>query len=209
MNKKYIDFVPSKRSSVKAVTTQRTVSRQPAPSVNKTPVTATAKLSTTKMVTKKAPTSRVATAKTEAPSRRNVPRRPVVEPAMLDGREVEFGVIEDLGPVRDIEAINVEPKQKLAKAPTESQTKSQSKTQGKTFNIPRTPFINQEKVIKRPLSKNVYAKRVVVPKEEPKGPITIITKPEKDAHVSLIVAVILTIILGAAAGTVAFLLLPK
>ena len=49
----------------------------------------------------------------------------------------------------------------------------------------------------------------MVPKEEPKGPVTIITKPEKDAHVSMVVAVILTIILGAAAGTVAFLLLPK
>ena len=67
--------------------------------------------------------------------------------------------------------------------------------------------------MKRPLSKNVYKKTApvakVAAKEEPKGPVTIITKPEKDAHVSVIVTIIITIILGAAAGTVAFLLLPK
>ncbi|MDO5451983.1 MAG: hypothetical protein Q4F56_02740, partial [Candidatus Saccharibacteria bacterium] len=79
----------------------------------------------------------------------------------------------------------------------------------KVYKMPSTPFINQNKVQKRPLSKNVYAKKVVAPKEEPKGPVTIISKPEKQAHVGLIVTIILTIILGAAAGTIAFLLLPK
>lgn len=80
-----------------------------------------------------------------------------------------------------------------------------------TYTPPKTPFINQEKVQKRPLSKNVYRKKATtVPvKEEKKGPVTIISKPEKDSHVGLIVTIILTIILGAAAGTVAFLLLPK
>ena len=81
-----------------------------------------------------------------------------------------------------------------------------------TYQPPKNPFINQGEVEKRPLSKNVYTKRTPLPKEaleEPKGPVTIISKPEKDAHVGLIVAIILTIILGAAAGTVAFLLLPK
>ena len=76
--------------------------------------------------------------------------------------------------------------------------------------MPRPQFINQDKVVKRPLSKNVYRKKPPVPpKEEPKGPVTIITKPEKRAHVGLVVTIIITIILGAAAGTVAFLLLPK
>ena len=80
------------------------------------------------------------------------------------------------------------------------------------YNPPRNPFINQEKIQKRPLSKNVYyekTEKAEPAKEEPKGPVTIITKPEKQAHVSLIVTIILTIILGAAAGTIAFLLLPK
>ena len=79
----------------------------------------------------------------------------------------------------------------------------------KTFEVPKATFINQEKVIKRPLSKNVYQKKVEEFKENQKGPVTIISKPEKDSKTGLIVTIILTIILGAAAGTVAFLLLPK
>lgn len=78
-----------------------------------------------------------------------------------------------------------------------------------TFVPPKSPFINMEKVTKRPLSRNVYQKKIEPPKEEPKGPVTIISKPEKDSRIGLVVVVILTIILGAAAGTVAFLLLPK
>lgn len=78
------------------------------------------------------------------------------------------------------------------------------------YRTPNTPFIKQNQVTKRPLSKNVYPKKQpITPQEEPKGPVTIISKPEKDAHVGMIIAIILTIILGAAAGTVAFLLLPK
>ncbi|MBR3143663.1 hypothetical protein IKF12_00445 [Candidatus Saccharibacteria bacterium] len=77
----------------------------------------------------------------------------------------------------------------------------------KTYKTPH--FVNTEKVAKRPLSKNVYQKKIVEPKEEPQAPVTIIHKPEKDSKMGLIVTIILTIILGAAAGTVAFLLLPK
>ncbi len=95
------------------------------------------------------------------------------------------------------------------KEPVIEEVKKKEEEKKKVFQPPKTPFINQEKVVKRPLSKNVYQKKIEVPKEEPKGPVTIITKPERDAHVGLIVAIILTIILGAAAGTVAFLLLPK
>ncbi len=79
----------------------------------------------------------------------------------------------------------------------------------KKLKIPKVSFVNTEKIIKRPLSKNVYTKKIESPKEEPKGPVTIIAKPEKDSKASLIVTIIITIILGAAAGTVAFLLLPK
>ena len=77
-------------------------------------------------------------------------------------------------------------------------------------SAPRPAFVNVEKVKKRPLSKNVYPKKAVeLPKEVPSGPVTIIDKPEKDSKVGLVVTIIITIILGAAAGTVAFLLLPK
>lgn len=75
---------------------------------------------------------------------------------------------------------------------------------------PKARFVNTEKVTKRPLSKNVYVKKVTEPVEEkPSAPVKIIDKPEKDSKVGLIVTIIITIILGAAAGTVAFLLLPK
>lgn len=78
-----------------------------------------------------------------------------------------------------------------------------------TYKMPKSPFINQDKVAKRPLSKNAYQRKVVAPEEKPSGPVAIIAKPEKDKKVSLVVTIIITIILGAAAGTVAFLLLPK
>ena len=78
------------------------------------------------------------------------------------------------------------------------------------FVPPKPTFINQNKVVKRPLSGNIYRKEIKqAVAEEPKGPVTIISKQENDKHVGVIVTIILTIILGAAAGTVAFLLLPK
>ena len=76
------------------------------------------------------------------------------------------------------------------------------------YNVPKTPFINQEKVVKRPLSRNVYQKKVEEPKEE-QGPVTIIAKPEKEGFAGRVIAIIIIIILGATAGTVAFLLLPR
>lgn len=78
-----------------------------------------------------------------------------------------------------------------------------------TYEMPKTPFINQGKVEKRPLSKSVYQKKVETPAVQASGPVTIITKPEKDKKVGMVITIIITIILGAAAGTVAFLLLPK
>lgn len=165
MNKKYIDFVPTKKpvSKTSRTETKRVASVKPEVIYPETRL---------KKVTKKT--------------------APKVSP-------YEFGVIEDTGVVSA--ETGVKPVEK-------SVEKSQIKS-SKSFEIPKAQFINQEKVVKRPLSKNVYRKEVVAPKEEPKGPVTIIAKPEKDAHVSMVVAVIITIILGAAAGTVAFLLLPK
>ena len=75
---------------------------------------------------------------------------------------------------------------------------------------PRANFVNTNKIEKRPLSKSAYVRKpVVLPDEKPTKPVKIIEKPEKDSKAGLIIAIILTIILGAAAGTVAFLLLPK
>ena len=106
----------------------------------------------------------------------------------------------------------VEKVAKKAEALTEREpwaSKAVVKKQSKLIKMPKVPFVNTDKIAKRPLSKNVYRKKIVAPKEEPSGPMTIIEKPEKDSKVGMVVAIILTIILGAAAGTVAFLLLPK
>ena len=89
------------------------------------------------------------------------------------------------------------------------QTAARAGTANQMYRVSQTRFVNTDKVVKRPLSKNVYQKKVVEPKEVPQGPVTIIQKPEKDSKVGLVVTIIITIILGAAAGTVAFLLLPK
>lgn len=100
--------------------------------------------------------------------------------------------------------------EKPVEKPVENSKKTEKPAEDKTkMKIPKTPFINQNKVAKRPLSKNVYERTIKPTEEIPTGPVTIISKPEKDAKISLVVTIILTIILGAAAGTIAFLLLPK
>ena len=99
-------------------------------------------------------------------------------------------------------------KKAAAKSPESVEKKAVQKKD--TFVAPKPAFINQDKVVKRPLSKNVYQKNIVATDEKTnKGPVAIIAKPEKESKVGLIVAIILTIILGAVAGTIAFLLLPK
>ncbi|MBR0479894.1 hypothetical protein IJJ49_01320 [Candidatus Saccharibacteria bacterium] len=119
-------------------------------------------------------------------------------------KKVKASAIKEV--VREKKVVEKPVEKSVEKAVEKSEEK---KAADEKMKIPKYPFINQEKVKKRPLSKNVYRKEIKTPVEEPKGPITIISKPEKDAHASLIITVILTIILGAAAGTVAFLLLPK
>lgn len=117
-------------------------------------------------------------------------------------KEVKAKKIERMPVLKKAVAKKEAPKEKVAERPKEEKAEA--------LKIPKkTPFVNTEKVAKRPLSKNVYQKQVAPPKEEASGPVTIINKPEKDSKVGLIVTIIITIILGAAAGTVAFLLLPK
>lgn len=179
-----MDFVPAKGTKkVNNQSVKKVVDSRPKSEVKPKPVS--------KPVSKPAVVSKTKTVSSKPQVKRSVAQ--TKKPQVKD--EVKLGVIEDLGVNEEQPVMELE-----------------NKTYGErggTYKVPKTPFINQEKVVKRPLSKNVYQKKVVAPKEVPKGPVTIISKPEKDAHVSLIVAVILTIILGAAAGTVAFLLLPK
>lgn len=71
--------------------------------------------------------------------------------------------------------------------------------------VKKRPLSATSKKTEKVVSKNVYQKKDAASKES--GPVTIINKPEKDSKVGLVVTIIITIILGAAAGTVAFLLL--
>ena len=123
-------------------------------------------------------------------------------------KEVKAKKIERMPVLKKVAAKKEAPKEKVVEKEKVAEKPKEEKAEA--LKIPKkTPFVNTEKVAKRPLSKNVYQKQVASPKEEASGPVTIINKPEKDSKVGLIVTIIITIILGAAAGTVAFLLLPK
>lgn len=107
----------------------------------------------------------------------------------------------------------------MGSAPVRSASVNPTSARPKLDRPFKANFINTNKIEKRPLSsRGVYTKKTVSDMEIEKSieqsrksekPVRIIAKPEKDSNVGMIIAVILTIILGAAAGTVAFLLLPK
>lgn len=236
MNNRYMDFVPTKSKATTAQRGQaapRVVHAEPAKkSVAQRPVRKVAS-PVSRTVSKKAVTStnRVVQLKPAAKPVNKVENRKVVQQKRtVSSATPALGVVEDLGGKKP----NTElPKRPLNRGPVASASEAKAKKvkaegvlrsapkaktatakpaaskANATYNTPKSPFINQSRVEKRPLSKNVYQKRIAVPKEEPKGPVTIITKPEKDSHVGIIVTIIMTIILGATAGTVAFLLLPK
>lgn len=95
------------------------------------------------------------------------------------------------------------------RAEKEEETKREAEAKKRPI-FQRARFVNTEKIVQRPLSPVTQRPEPVIPTEEkPSAPVTIIEKPEKDSKMAVVVAIILTIILGAAAGTVAFLLLPK
>ena len=76
-----------------------------------------------------------------------------------------------------------------------------------TIQTPR--FINTHNIEKRPLSKTNYQARAEAPKNVLSDPVTIVDRPENESRLGLILTIIFTIILGAAVGTIAFLLMPK
>ena len=138
----------------------------------------------------------------------DVPKRPLSEGTKAGVPKQSRGK-SDLEVAKARRLVGRKAKKSSEKSPSSGLKVTKNNNQYKT---PQTTFINQEKIVKRPLSghsKNAYPKKTVVHKEAPSGPVAIISKPEKESHVGIVVAVIITIILGAAAGTVAFLLLPK
>lgn len=235
MNKRYMDFVPTQSASKSATgarPARRVVAPQKSGSVGR-PTMARRASTTVKS------TSRAAARPAAKPVAKPA-AKPVAKVAFSGENDVALGVIENVGPkfvktdvpkrplstnshfaktgvaaakAKKITGARITPVRATnatAKKSRQAEAKSVNQKNVGTYVPPKTPFINQEKVQKRPLSKNVYKKKADVPvKEEKKGPVTIIAKPEKDSHAGLVVTIILTIILGAAAGTVAFLLLPK
>ena len=212
MNKRYMDFVPKNRQpQVKKPVEKKEVEVFE----EEIPVEKPVIKPVPKPVAKPAP--------------KPAPKKEPVEEISLDDffavddapkrhqKEVDYGIIEDYSP----KFVKTEIKKRPLGHPDEkfaSKGKEKEKEEEKkekkaptcsTLSVPKARFVNTEKIEKRPLSKNVYKKKVIAPKEEPSGPVTIITKPDKGSHIGVIVTIILTIVLGAAAGTVAFLLLPK
>ncbi len=211
MNKRYMDFVPTRKAAVnekKPVETERVYRSVPKVQPKVQP---------------RKPTVITATKKTGLVG--------INKDDFSINDEPEFGVIEDLNsrfvsnstekrplnekkevakPVKVAKSKRlIGRKSKRDNEPAVSVKEERVSKAAETYKMPKSPFINQEKVAKRPLSGNVYQKEIIAPKEEKEGPITIIAKPNKDKHAGLIITIIITIILGAAAGTVAFLLLPK
>ncbi len=151
----------------------------------------------------------------------------------LEGLDSIFGVIEDYHPAKqpekvskrplstpdkhfkkqpsiedELEALEKEENENATPVAEESTTKHSNKFND-LLKVGKSPFIRTNAIEKRPLSNSAKKPAVKTPKEELSDPATIIEKPEKDAHVGIIITVILTIIFGAAIGTAAFLLLPK
>ncbi|MBQ3413234.1 hypothetical protein IJH33_00030 [Candidatus Saccharibacteria bacterium] len=234
MNKRYIDFVPVKGAEKVDTKVATSVATNEA---RVKPVAMPARTAPSSAGTKKVarPQPARAVAKPEFDVTQVMAERHVA--GVSASKRPRYGVVEDYRPKFVQTEVKKRPlskqamrdtltdakQKKIVKRPLETvaekvetlsereprASKAVAKKQAKLLKMPRVPFVNTDKIAKRPLSKNVYKKKVVVPKEEPSGPTTIIEKPEKDSKVGMVVAIILTIILGAAAGTVAFLLLPK
>lgn len=209
MNKKYMDFVPTKKASG-AAPTQRAKARpvvkraKKAPEVVREKVVVAEKLNVgaDTFSIKKEPEYGVIEDFRPKFVKTEVEKRPLSRGHFV-GQKTEL----EKAKSKNVSLKSVEDAKKSAKEAAAA--KKSTKKDKKTLKIPKSPFINQNKVTKRPLSKNVYEKKIEPTKEKSTGPVTIISKPEKEEKTGIVVTIILTIILGAVAGTIAFLLLPK
>lgn len=149
-----------------------------------------------------------------------VPKNTVVEE--IDDIETELEEIMEQVPaaktpekapekVQEVEEVNEQ--KPIKKAPAFEITTLDAPKENPAYHRPN--FINSEKIVKRPLSKSIAPKKPAPePKKEekstpPPAPKIIVAKPQKESKVGIIIAIALTVVLGAAVGTIAFLLLPK
>ena len=179
MNKRYIDFVPVKKGETGAVKTSSPKQRTV---IAGSSVKTTVSTMRTRVVAPKVNTS--------STSRVTTASRVSSAPKAASSSKVS----------------RVSGAPKASRVVTVSSNMPEMK---KKVQAPNNRFIKNPKIAKRPLSNTGYKKEVKAQDEKPKGPVTIIEKPEKNSKLGLIVTIIITIVLGAAAGTVAFLLLPK
>ena len=209
MNKKYMDFVPAKpkKAAAKKTAPKKVTVVAKKPKVVEKPVVEEDVLSTgaETFSLKKEPKYGVVEEFRPKFVKTEVEKRPLSRSHFTQKKTELAAAKAKKGGLNEVAKPVEKPVEKSEK--TEKSTKS-AEDKAK-MKIPKSPFINQAKVAKRPLSKNIYERTVKPTEEITTGPVTIISKPEKDTKVSLVVTIILTIILGAAAGTVAFLLLPK
>ena len=223
MNKKYMDFVPSSavKTPTKGAVAKKNVAKKP---VSKKMVPRTTGVTKPRVVREELTVEKE--------------RLEVGAETFSLKKEPRYGVVEDYRPkfvktevakrplsrghfvaqkaeLEEAKAVKVAAKKiggsdKLAEKSVEKPEKIEKEAEDKTkMKVPKSPFINQAKVVKRPLSKNIYERTVKPIEEKSTGPVKIISQPEKDSKAGRVVAIILAIILGAVAGTVAFLLLPK
>ncbi|MDO5474925.1 MAG: hypothetical protein Q4F61_00865 [Candidatus Saccharibacteria bacterium] len=190
MNKKYMDFVPA-RSTAKRVV--KPAIEEKAATKKKSATKAIEPKTTKKQVSKKDELTLGVVEDFSDNTKENASKREVLASSKDTAKEIKA------------KRVGLKAEKKESNSGTGLKT---AKAEG-TFKTPIPQFINQDRIVKRPLSKNTYQKKVVAPEEKSKGPVTIISKPDKQTHGGLIITIILTVILGAAAGTIAFLLLPK
>lgn len=243
MNKRYIDFVPSKQGAAGA---KRQTVKGTSGVAARTPGQVSVGVGKTeaRKVAEKTAARRRAARITRAETAPEMPLEEMFEERAPKAgvstglREPKFGVIEDYQP----KFVQAEVKKRPLGGPRKAASSGGAAADAKAAKaaekatraarMAKPAFINAEKVEKRALSDGLHPKKTAEPAVKPAktkkfakksadktgkadkvkksdGPVRIIAEPEKDSRAGIIIAVILTIILGAAAGTVAFLLLPK
>ncbi len=241
MSGKYIDFIPTKkRSDQKVVTSVRTMVteqvqevRQVQMPISKAQVGQGARAA---IVSRNSQTLGVTEDLSARFVKTEVPKRPLsgatasamrgvncgVDPAARRGMTDTRGdVVVSEGAnseLRNLKAKKVGQRaRKVAKViETEAEVEKTQNDRRAVYSVPKSPFINQANLPKRPLSKNVYHGQFeplmgnLKPSDSREDVKTkVISQAPKESKVEPIIGVIVTIILGAVAGTVAFLLLPK
>lgn len=205
MNKKYMDFVPAKSGKMQG----------------------TSKLVTTKIVEEeiltvtsedvfvsddlfldKVDNSSARFVRTDVP-KRPLSQKPLKREPLTAGDALAAMKAQDIRAKK-----NIRPPKRAKKITNDMAGMAlDAKTKKDIYQTPKTQFINQEKIVKRPLSRNIYLKEIEkndeVVAKEPKNIVIASSKPEKKSKLKTFFAIVLTIIVGAAAGAVAFLLLPK